>query len=48
MSKETRKRHESDCQAAEAAFVIVGGKVSNVPPKKRKEDAKPTLYLNRI
>jgi hypothetical protein len=49
MSQKTKIRHSSNCQiTAETAAVALTDAGLNVPLTKRKEDAKQTLYLNRI
>jgi hypothetical protein len=49
MSQKNEVRHRSNCPVAiETSATLVDGSSSNVPLKKRKEDAKQTLYLNRI
>jgi len=49
MSQKNKARHLSNCQmAAESAVIATDGSTSNVPTRKRKEDAKQILYLNRI
>ncbi|MGA3288985.1 MAG: hypothetical protein ABSD42_01935 [Candidatus Bathyarchaeia archaeon] len=49
MSQKNKARHLSNCQmAAESAVIAMADGTSNVPMRKRKEDAKQILYLNRI
>jgi len=49
MSQENKARHLSNCQmAAESAVISTDGSTSNVPMRKRKEDAKQVLYLKRV
>ena len=49
MTQKNKAGHLSNCQiAAESAVIATDGSTSNVPKQKLKEDAKQTLYLNRI
>jgi hypothetical protein len=49
MSQKNKARHLSNCQiTAESAVITTDSSTSNVPTRKRKEDAKQILYLNRI
>jgi hypothetical protein len=49
MSQKNKARHSSNCQiAAESAAIVTESSKVNVPMQKRKEDAKKTLYINRI
>ena len=49
MAQKKQARHLSNCQiTAENAVITTTGSTSNVPKQKRKEDAKKTLYINRI
>jgi len=45
MSQKNEVRHRSNCQVAVEATVALA---SSGPIQKRKEDAKQTLYLNRV
>jgi len=45
MSQKNEVRHRSKCQITAKTTVTLA---SSVPSQKRKEDAKQTLYLNRI
>jgi hypothetical protein len=49
MSQKNEARHLSNCQiAAESTVIATDVSTLNVPSRKRKEDAKQSLYLNRI
>ncbi len=49
MSQKNEVRHRSHCQiTAKTTVTTAGDNVPNVPSQKRKEEAKKTLYLNRI
>jgi hypothetical protein len=49
MSQKNQVRYQSNCQEViETPVVIAAGSGKDVPSQKRKEDAKQTLYLNRI
>jgi hypothetical protein len=49
MSQKNKARHLSNCQiTAENAVITMDSSTSNVPAPKRKDDAKQTLYINRI
>jgi hypothetical protein len=49
MSQQNEVRHRSTCQiTAKPTVTLADGRKPNVPSQKRKEDAKQTLYLNRI
>ena len=49
MSQKNQVRHQSNCPVAvETTVALANTGSSNVPTQKRKEDAKQTLYLNRI
>ncbi len=49
MSHKNYVRHRSNCHVAvETTVTLADGGSKNVPSQKRKEDAKQTLYLNRI
>jgi len=49
MSQKNEARHLSNCQiAAESTVIATDVSTLNVPSRKRKEDAKQILYLNRI
>ena len=49
MSQKNEVRHRANCQiTAKTTVTLADGSSSNVPAPKRKEDAKQTLYLNRI
>jgi hypothetical protein len=49
MSQKNKARHLSNCQiTAENAVITMDSSTSNVPTPKRKDDAKQTLYINRI
>jgi hypothetical protein len=49
MSQKNNVRHRSNCQVAiETTATLTAGSKPNVPSPKRKEQAKQTLYLNRI
>jgi hypothetical protein len=46
-------RHVSTCKKQESItqecpIIVADSNSSNVPPQKRKEDAKPILYLDRV
>ena len=45
MSQKNEVRHRSKCQVAVETTVALA---SSAPVQKRKEDAKQTLYLNRV
>jgi hypothetical protein len=48
MSQKTKTRHSSNGQnTAETAIAIIDATL-DLPLTKRKEDAKQTLYLNRV
>lgn len=48
MSQKNESRQRSNCpKTVETTVVLADGSI-NVPAQKRKEDAKQTLYLNRI
>jgi hypothetical protein len=49
MSQKNEARHLSNCQiATESTVIATDVSTLNVPSRKRKEDAKQILYLNRI
>jgi hypothetical protein len=49
MSQKNKARYLSNYQiTAENAVITTDGSTSNVPTQKRKDDAKQTLYINRI
>ena len=49
MSQKNEVRHRSNCPiAVETTVTLADSSKPNVPVPKRKEDAKQTLYLNRI
>jgi hypothetical protein len=49
MSQKNEVRHPVNCQiTAQTTDISAQGSSSNVPLQKRKEDAKQTLYINRI
>lgn len=45
MSQKNEVRHRPKCQITVQTVVI---EASNVPSQKSKEDAKQTLYINRV
>jgi hypothetical protein len=45
MSQKNAVRHRQKCQITSQTMVI---EASNVPSQKSKEDAKQTLYINRV
>ncbi|MCL4430526.1 MAG: hypothetical protein M1167_07210 [Chloroflexi bacterium] len=49
MSQKKQVRHQSNCPVAvETTVTLADISKPDVPSQKRKEDAKQTLYLNRI
>jgi hypothetical protein len=49
MSQKNEVRHRTNCQITTKATVTAAdARKPTVPSQKRKEDAKKTLYLNRI
>jgi hypothetical protein len=49
MSQKNQVRHRSNCSVAvETMATLADCSKPKVPSQKRKEDAKQTLYLNRI
>jgi hypothetical protein len=49
MSKKNKASRLSSCQiTVEAAAPSADGKKQNVSAQKRKDDAKQTLYINRV
>jgi hypothetical protein len=49
MSQKNQVRHRSNCPVTvETMVTLAECSIPKVPTQKRKEDAKQTLYLNRI
>ena len=49
MSQKNEVRHRANCQiTAKTTVTPADASKLNVPSQKRKEEAKKTLYLNRI
>jgi hypothetical protein len=49
MSQQKQARHNTNLRiAVESTVTLADGNKPKVPSQKRKEDAKQTLYLNRI